>query len=97
MAPSNGDTAGQNRGALHIVQRDRRLEIKADMGLEELRQLAEVLLHYRAILALPLPQSAEALGPELGTSRGIAFPLIGLRVARDTASWLYSYAKRRPS
>jgi len=94
MAPSNGDTAGQNRGALHIVQRDRRLEIKADMGLEELRQLAEVLLHYRAILALPLPQSAEALGPELGTSRGIAFPLIGLRVARDTASWLYSYAKR---
>jgi len=94
MAPGNGDTAGQNRGALHIIQRDRRLEIKADMGLEELRQLAEVLLHYRAILALPLPQSAEALGPELGTSRGIAFPLIGLRVARDTASWLYSYAKR---
>src|SRR4051794_9488693 len=42
MAPGNGNTAGQNRGGLHIIQRDRRLEIKADMGLAELRQLAEV-------------------------------------------------------
>jgi hypothetical protein len=60
LALGNGSSVAQDGEVLHIVQRDRRLEIKADVDLEGLRTLQQMLPHYRAILALPLPKSPEA-------------------------------------
>src|SRR5260221_7796112 len=47
MAHGSDETAAQDREGLHIVQRDRRLEIKADVDLAGLRELFEILPHYR--------------------------------------------------
>src|SRR5260221_1943115 len=102
MAPGSGETAAQDREGLHIVQRDRRLEIKADIDLAGLRELFEILLHYRTILARPLPTAAQpepggasTATPEPASEGGeqprrAPFPVHGLGLASGPAASLHS-------
>ena len=82
---ADGDWAGQNGKEPMILQRGDRLEIKADLDLEGVRKLEQMLRHYREILLLSLPKTENTteLAVEASQSEGSTAPAAGALEEQD--------------
>jgi len=82
---ANGDWAGRNGNGPKILQLGDRLQINADLDLEGVRKLEEMLRHYREILLLSLPKTENTteLVVDASQSEGSTAPAAGALEEQD--------------